>query len=1076
LNGSSDNQNVQLYNKLVKNQGADSIIVPDVSFVSLITTGFNDSEISTFSLFGSPLYYAQNAIQDPKIRGYSKSYLFLNTLPLKGIYGKDGAFKEGSLINGIFSKNGGFIKTPSLWAAWIGSVLWRYETNRGSGSDPILTKAYYDGPSKPISIVRASNDAYNRQHYKMPTTEQLFHNIEDAVVGTKAPMFFRLTQINYKEVDKVILSLPEQAKETFINFFMNWSDNSFNRIKKEYELFNDNAVTLTVDVTGGVNMSPWLSYITLIFNNQQGVIVDGVRVFSPQFFESAAGSGLNVDALKNLDGFDSEAIEVNYPPAIYSDSGNTHFLPYIKINLPTESRNDYNPAQNSGNITMRNIFADVSVIINYTPRTFNLNDTPAIVKNGRRDITIPKSRLDEYLGFFTEEYKRLYDEEQTDEKDTGVREAIFNSNNTDFIKLNIYRHLKAINDKWIYDTENKSALLSPCGDGESTNDSLIDRFLFIDKNWEEIGEEFIINPVVLGDLIRNKYNQSLYDVISNVLSQNNFNFIPLPNYVEYTEPEDMLSNIFTPYPYVDMVKTSDNAIGPKFICMYVGQTSNHLDIKNSNYPDDSVNLNNDSTSLKDLKKVGKPIPAFEVNYGTQNQNHFKDLKLDQREFVETQESLEIIDRLSTSENKNVASFASQNLFNIYQTRSYSAEVTALGMPLIQPMMYFQLNNVPMFRGAYVIINTSHSIKPNHMTTTFKGVRVKKENTPINKQVIAMKDLNTGESDMGQKYNINETIYDGSVSPSRSNSAGAPIVDIAATGEIYIDSFKKRISITTDDVINFNRQSNTRKNGRQMTFNEIFNEIGEKLDFDVELIKIMSVMESQGGTNKGKYDGINNLGYVGLMQFGWAATFDVTKRINNYLSTQIDITEYEFYGPLVDDKITYPDIYKENQWPKPKFFSNPDVKNDRTNNSMFDDYISTLAGVYYAFINIGGLESKPSIGDPTQIYIAHQQGKGGLNQINEFQNRDISNNTGRVPTNMQGNYPPILLPQKAANGKEKTKAEIFKTNQDWYTGWAANVHAAGYRINPEYIPNDPFKPVFNRATGRQAPTGAVADAN
>ena len=158
------------------------------------------------------------------------------------------------------------------------------------------------------------------------------------------------------------------------------------------------------------------------------------------------------------------------------------------------------------------------------------------------------------------------------------------------------------------------------------------------------------------------------------------------------------------------------------------------------------------------------------------------------------------------------------------------------------------------------------------------------------------------------------------------------------------------------------------------------------------------------------------------------------------------------------------------------FSNLDVKNDRPNNSMFDDYISTLAGVYYAFINIGGLERKPSIGDPTQIYIADQQGKGGLNQINEFQNRDISNNTGRVPTNMQGNYPPILLPQKAANGKEKTKAEIFKTNQDWYTGWAANVHAAGYRINPEYIPNDPFKPVFNRATGRQAPTGAVADAN
>lgn len=1054
LGGRSDNQNVQLYNKLVKNQGADSIIVPDISFVSLITKGFNSAEISTFSLFGSPLYYAQNAIQDPKIRVYSKSYLFLNTLPLKGIYGKDSAFKEDSLINGIFSKNGGFIKTPSLWAAWIGSVLWRYETNRSSGSDPVLTNAYYGGPSNPISLVYAGEKG-NKQNYTMPTTEQLFHNTYDAIIGTKAPMFFKLTQIGYKEVDKVILSLPEQAKFTFINFFMNWSDDSFNRIKKEYELFNDNAVTLTVDNTGNVDMLPWESYVNQLFTNQLGTLDGETRLFSPQFFESATQNSINTNALKNLNGFDNEAIEVNYPPAVYSDSGNAYFLPYIKINLPKESRNDYNPAQNNGNNTMRNIFADVSVIINYTPRTFKLKDTPAIVKNGRRDITIPKSILNTYLGFFTEEYERLYDEEQTDEKDTGVREAIFNSNNTDFIKLNIYRHLKAINDKWIYDTENKSALLSPCG--EPTNDSLIDRFLFIDKNWEEIGNEFIINPVILGELIRNKYNQSLYDVISNVLSQNNFNFIPLPNYVEYTEPEDMLSNIFTPYPYVDMVKTPNNAIGPKFICMYVGQTSNHLDIKNSQYPDDSVNLNNDSTSLKDLKKVGKPIPAFEVNYGTQNQNHFKDLKLDQREFVETQESLEIIDRLSTSADKNVASFASQNLFNIYQTRSYSAEVTALGMPLIQPMMYFQLNNVPMFRGAYVIINTSHSIKPNHMTTTFKGVRVKKENTPINKQVIAMKDLNIAESDIGQKYNINDTIYTGGINTNRSNSAGTAPPDIAATGDLYIDGFNERKKRYSTEAYNFDKPSNTKKNGEFMTYNQIFNEINVKTGFDVVLLKIMSIMESNGGKNKGAND-MNRIGYVGLMQFGRLATEDVEIRINKYLNSGIDTTNYEFSGRLVNNKIIYPNT----------FTANPNQNKEDTN-SLFDDYISTLAGVFYAYRYIPGLEGKPSDGNPTDIYINHQQGPGGLKEIKGDNLRNISDNTKNaridIPANMKGNLPPTT--------GDKSR---YVTNQDWYTGWAGNVDAAGHIIDPNYIPKDPFKPVFNQAIGRQAPTDALADDN
>jgi hypothetical protein len=44
-----------------------------------------------------------------------------------------------------------------------------------------------------------------------------------------------------------------------------------------------------------------------------------------------------------------------------------------------------------------------------------------------------------------------------------------------------------------------------------------------------------------------------------------------------------------------------------------------------------------------------------------------------------------------------------------------------------------------------------------MTTTFKGVRVKKENTPINKQIIAIKDLNIDETNIsGMKYDLIDT--------------------------------------------------------------------------------------------------------------------------------------------------------------------------------------------------------------------------------------------------------------------------------------------------------------------------------
>ena len=59
----------------------------------------------------------------------------------------------------------------------------------------------------------------------------------------------------------------------------------------------------------------------------------------------------------------------------------------------------------------------------------------------------------------------------------------------------------------------------------------------------------------------------------------------------------------------------------------------------------------------------------------------------------------------------------------------------MGCANIMPLMYFQLNNIPMFRGLYLIINVSHSIKAGDMTTTFTGVRVSRYSLPDIKDVI-----------------------------------------------------------------------------------------------------------------------------------------------------------------------------------------------------------------------------------------------------------------------------------------------------------------------------------------------------
>ena len=57
----------------------------------------------------------------------------------------------------------------------------------------------------------------------------------------------------------------------------------------------------------------------------------------------------------------------------------------------------------------------------------------------------------------------------------------------------------------------------------------------------------------------------------------------------------------------------------------------------------------------------------------------------------------------------------------------------MGNVMIQPTMYFQLKNVPLFEGAYWIIEVTHNITNNTVSTSFKGVRIPKDSLPDPKE-------------------------------------------------------------------------------------------------------------------------------------------------------------------------------------------------------------------------------------------------------------------------------------------------------------------------------------------------------
>lgn len=314
------------------------------------------------------------------------------------------------------------------------------------------------------------------------------------------------------------------------------------------------------------------------------------------------------------------------------------------------------------------------------------------------------------------------------------------------IKLNLYRSFKSIYDKWISTSKGgKGTEMSLFYNRTTNNDgdtkTLLDHFQFVDRSFTDVGDKAVIDVTQLKDLSSNP-TTSLYQTVAQLLSKNNFDFFPLPSFINFGNKQivkkDELEQMFEPVTNLDNVNSS-----PSFVCMYIGGTSSSLDMVKPkqamcqggqikyNYEDDGTALKKDMTGINgadDLENGN--VTAFLVSYGIENQSHFKSISLDQAEFKETNESLLVIDQLAKGGNENNRISKGQNLYNVYQTRSYTCEVESLGNMMIQPMMYFQLENVPMFHGAYLITEVRHNIKPHTMTTTFSGVRVPRVTIPL----------------------------------------------------------------------------------------------------------------------------------------------------------------------------------------------------------------------------------------------------------------------------------------------------------------------------------------------------------
>ncbi len=309
----------------------------------------------------------------------------------------------------------------------------------------------------------------------------------------------------------------------------------------------------------------------------------------------------------------------------------------------------------------------------------------------------------------------LRENSQTQQKaiqDKRVEREQFIKNND--IKQRLYQGFKSLYDRWLIGTKQGRGQVH-----EFFGSSLYDCFKFVDRGNNDISQECFISLQPLLNF-ENNPDVSLFTVISQLLSYNGFEFFPIQNFMGFQNQEWLESFRVTP-------TLSNIVTRPTFVCMYMGGASNFLDNPNSLFKNDGFSLGD---APEDISGGSATVNAFVVSYGKQNQSYFKDIQVSSTEHRETNESLQILSTLARDTSNAAPEPVGQNLYQIYEQRSYTSTIEMLGNVMIQPTMYFDLRNVPLYSGAYMVIEVEHNIVPNYMNTKFKGVRLAKFPQPF----------------------------------------------------------------------------------------------------------------------------------------------------------------------------------------------------------------------------------------------------------------------------------------------------------------------------------------------------------
>lgn len=652
-----------------------------------------------FNLFGHPFYYMQNKVEDndPKegnVRMYVKAFLFLNTLK----------YRTTPCLFALTNKNHGSLEfVPYGYVLFLGSLLWRKRYIENNKKDPIIYKEgslSYRSPGLDSTFVEAAA-SWHKDAKSIADNASAIHRFAlSPSSSSHIPQYIKV--INFFGGNA---NLDYHYENTLIKQFKSFATNDFNIYRDKLE------------VRMGANGLPFTgTEFRNAVNNLANAITD--------------------DGPKN----------VNMVRTYFSDliGGNTRYS-YIycpkgkgaMVMLIDDADDDFNAK-------LINLYASLVVICDASGKRMMKDD-----KYGQ--VFMSEAHTDLYIRTFANTLIKMKKTGANgkSENDPGLN---LEPKNRDMVR-SIYYNFKNLWDRWLNAIPEDTYKL----------ESFFKKFYFIDTFYRNAYSHLMINVDALKDSYTSYYEKgdagNLYEFMSAIIQKHQCLMFGLPDYVAFNGDDDKankeaMRNIFRPVPY-NAMKAPD--VADNFVIMFCHQPSQQNSSFNS-YKIDSFDVWSGAKDRKEVipdnipdtfktpddgtkasggtvtraNKYGYNVPSFGVAFSTQNQSYFTDIKLNMDNPMNTDVSINALtDAISKGkDDEHKRAFVGQDLFNTFCNLSYTAQLRMMGDAQIQPMMYFQLLNLPMWRGTYMTYKVTHVMNENnHMFTEFQGIKLSRRANP-----------------------------------------------------------------------------------------------------------------------------------------------------------------------------------------------------------------------------------------------------------------------------------------------------------------------------------------------------------